>query len=357
MRWFAVVAAVLILLVGGLFGAGYFFLPARSSVTRSVAIERPAATLHAMLDNLRTFNEWSPWYAADPAAEYVIVGDAGVGQKATWRSKIAAVGVGSHRITRSQEPSRVESVIEFSQRGSANLTWTVTPNAGGNGHTVEWTMSSTCTDALIRVPCRLINQVTRASIESDLELGLERFKILADQLPAADFAALRPEFLRAAPLEFAFVENDVRREDAAGDDASAAAARDSAYAQRVATAISQSLVAVETALRDAGATAAGPPILVTLASNRNQISFRVGFPYTGPGPAADPRVATGQTPSGKAMKIEHIGPSQTMSSTYRLIDAYLRAHRLQAAGGPWEVYVDRSSDPAKARTEIYVPLY
>jgi effector-binding domain-containing protein/uncharacterized membrane protein len=356
MRWLAIVAAVVTGIIAVLYGVGYFLLPVRLEVTRSVQIERPASSVHALLDNLRTFNEWSPWFAADPQAEYVTVGDEGIGQRATWRSRVSTVGRGTHQITQSIENQRIESVIEFADRGSANLLWEITPETAGVNLT--WTMSSTCTPSPWRVPCRYINLIARTVIEQDLAMGLERFKVLAEQLPDADFAKLSPEFVRAEPVQFAFVENDVRREDRGHDgDARAEAVKDAVYAQRVATAIEESLAAVRAALEAAGAPPAGPPVIVTVASGRNQLEFQVGYPYSGAGPAADPRVATGRTPSGKAMKVVHVGPAQTLSSTYQLIDAYLRAHRMQAAGGSWEVHTRRDGDPMEQRIEIFVPLY
>lgn len=354
MRWLAAIAAVLFLTIGALFGVGYFLLPYRAAVSEEVTIERPAASVHAILENLRTFNEWSPWYAADPKAEYVINGDAGIGQKATWRSKIASVGRGTHRIVASREFAEVDSVIDFADRGSANLAWTITP--APKGVKVKWTFSSTCTPSPWRVPCRYVSLISRRSVSTDLNFGLERLKVLAEKLPNVDFAGLKPEFVIAAPQQFAYVENDVRRKDppnslTASPDGATQAALDAAYAKDVATAISASLQAVLQALKASNSPTIGPPVLVTMNSTRNQISFRVGYPYGGSGPAEDPRVTTGQTPQGKAIKVVHNGPDATLQDTYRMIDAYMRAHRMQRASGSWEV-----RDPSQRRTEIYVPI-
>ena len=355
MRAFAAILAVLLVIVGGLFGVGYFLLPSAMVVTRHIDVARPRAGVYAILDNLRTFNEWTPWSAADGQAEYTFEGEAGVGQTATWVSKGGGVGSGSQTIVRSVDNQRVESVVDFGPRGSAKIVWALEKIPAGSR--VIWSMTSDCTRNPIYVPCRYLNLVSKSAIEADYEAGLDRLKTLAEQLPMVDFESLQPEYLQAAPVDYAFVENDVTRaappEGATPD---AAAELDAAYSRHVSNAIAESLAVVQGRLTESGATASGPPVMVTVSSGDDRIVFRVGYPFQGATPATDPRVAIGHTPSGRAIKFVHIGPSQAMRQTYLMIDAYLRAHRIQASGGPWEIHTRPDGDPATQRREIYIPI-
>ena len=53
------VLAALIVMIG-------FFLPATVHVERSITIDAPPATVFALANSFRGFNEWSPWAEIDP---------------------------------------------------------------------------------------------------------------------------------------------------------------------------------------------------------------------------------------------------------------------------------------------------
>src|SRR5262249_44796728 len=108
---------------------------------------------------------------------------------------------------------------------------------------------------------------------------------------------------------------------------------------------------------------AGPQVRVTTGwdQTQNQMSFRVGYPFSGPMPLTVVGVQIGETPSGSAMKVVHQGPRACVQDTYAQIYAFLQAHRLapREDGMPWEVVqeegVDAEGQPT-AKIEIYVPL-
>lgn len=356
MRVLAIILAVLLAIAGVLFAVGYFALPSAMTVTRSIDIARPRAGVYAILDNLRTFNEWSPWSGEDAQAEYTVEGEAGVGQTAKWIDKAGGGGGGVQIITRSVDNQRVESDVNFgSLRGSVKTIWAVEKAPAGSR--VTWSTASNCTANPIYVPCRYLNLMSKSAIEADYDGGLARLKTLAEQLPVVDFESLQPEFLQATPLDYAYVENDVTRDEAPeGATPDAAAELDATYSARVSTAIAESLAVVQSKLAESGATVSGPPVMVTVQADDDRMVFRAGYPYQGATPAADPRVATGHTPTGRALKFVHVGPVQAMRQTYMMIGAYLVAHRIQTNGGPWEIHVQPNGDPATQRREIYIPI-
>lgn len=356
MRWLAIVVAVLLAVVAGLYGVGYFVLPSALKVERTIAVERPRAAVFGVLNNLRTFNEWSPWSAADPGAIYEFENEPGVGQSAKWTTKNGGIGSGEQTIVRTVDNQRVETEVDFGQRGKAKIAWVLEKAPAGT--LVTWSMNSDCRRSpMWDVPCRYMNVMQKGAIEADFESGLTRLKALVEQLPAVDFEALQPEFLNAEAMDYAFVENDVTR-DHAPEDAppEAAADADATYSARVSTAISESLTVVAARLVETGSTVSGPPVMVTVSADQDRMVFRAGYPFQGGSPGGDPRVSLGHTPQGRALKFVHSGPSQTMRQTYLMIGAYLAANRIQAAGGPWEVHTRPTGEPATQRREIYIPI-
>lgn len=358
MRWIAIAIAVIAVTAAALFGVGYFLLPAKLVVEEKIEIARPRAAVFALVDNLKTFNEWSPWFAADPQAEYKFEGESSAGQKATWVSKGGRIGSGSQRITRSVANTRVETLLDFGVRGSAKTIYEL--ERAPVGSKVSWSFVSDCSNNPMYVGCRYLNLFTQGAIRQDLAAGLQKLKGLAEQLPTTDFERLAPEYVQPAAMNYAFVENDVTRDEAPADAIPVAAGGpdlEAAYAQRVQAATAESFAVVESKIAEAGASIAGPRVMVTVSADEARIVFRAGYPFTGPAPANDPRVSTGQTPAGRALKFVHAGSSSAMGATYQMIGAWLVAHRVESTGQPWEVYVQPSGDLAQRRTEIYIPIH
>jgi Polyketide cyclase / dehydrase and lipid transport len=73
-------------------------------VTRTAVIKAPAAKIFALIDDLQSFNNWSPWLRKDPGTKGTYSGAArGVGAAYAWQSK--KVGSGRMEITASDVPT------------------------------------------------------------------------------------------------------------------------------------------------------------------------------------------------------------------------------------------------------------
>jgi len=91
-----------------------------------------------------------------------------------------------------------------------------------------------------------------------------------------------------------------------------------------------------------------------------RMSFRVGYPFSGPAPSTVVGVQIGQTPSGEAMHVLVRGTREQVRNTYGQMYAYLQAHRIamREGGKPWEVVHAPGAGDSAAPTqiEIFVPL-
>jgi len=64
-----------------------WFLPAKTTVERSLAMQAPVSTIYAYLSDPRQFEEWSPWHQRDPMIETRYEGEEeGVGAIIRWTS-------------------------------------------------------------------------------------------------------------------------------------------------------------------------------------------------------------------------------------------------------------------------------
>ena len=71
-------------------------LPSQVQVERAIAVAAPADKIYRLINDLRKFNEWSPWHRRDPDITYRFEGpESGVGSKVYWSSDHPQVGSGT----------------------------------------------------------------------------------------------------------------------------------------------------------------------------------------------------------------------------------------------------------------------
>ena len=343
MKWFLGLLLVVALILGALFGVGFFLLPNALAVTRTVTIERPRAAVFAMINDLRIVKEWSPYYARDPDAQYAWNGEPGPGQSMRWVSDVRDVGNGRMSIVHSTENESVEGILSLQERATLNTRIDV-QKRGGHQTGVSWAVTAECAEGYINVPCRYMNLILRGMVERDLDAGLARLKTLAEQLPDVDFEGLRPEQENVSPQAYVYSPVTTSNTDPA----------------IVETALHDGLAAVNDFMVRNAIQRAGPEMRVTTEwdPTAQRMSFRVGYPFSGPLPLTVVGVQIGQTPSGPALRVIHQGPRSQMRSTYERIYAYLAAHRIERAedGMPWEVVLNEGAENQPMQVEIFVPL-
>ena len=342
MKWLLGLVLVIAVIIGALYGVGRFLLLNDLAVTRSIVIERPRASVFAMVNDLRIVKEWSPYYALDPDADYSFSGeDAGPGQTMRWSSNVRQVGDGRMSIVRASENREVETILELGDRATLNTRLTLTPSETATS--VAWSVTATCGGGAINVPCRYMNLIVARMIARDLDNGLARLKTLTEQLPDVDFEGLNPVFENIEPQAYVYSPVTTSNQDP----------------EQVEEALSIGVAQVDDFMTRFELTRAGPQMRVTTEWNaaEQRMSFRVGFPFSGPTPLTVVGVQIGETPSGRALRVLHEGPRSEIRDTYAKTYAYLQAHRIAVRedGLPWEVVLDGGSARI-ARVEIFVPL-
>jgi effector-binding domain-containing protein len=341
------VVAILAALVGGVFGLGYYTLSPTSEVSRSVVIPRPSSVVYPLLTNLRTFNEFSPWFEADPKAEVSFEGPAeGVGQKVKWSSSVREIGTGEMTIVKLVENKEVDTRITM---GAGPLPFVDPPRVlskfvledGPGGHTmVTWSTRATCPSRPTAVPCRFVTKYSHLQLAKQFDTGLAKLKAVAEKLPALDFSNLALERVTVPARDFAYRDT---------------APPNSAEEFRAAL---REAFKVKDYLASKGAQPIGAPLAVTVRDASGNAVLRAGVMFEGPAPLLPDGVKVGKTPAGPVLKVVYTGAYSTMGATYAKLDAYRRAHRMQIGGDPWEVYLDDpdKTEAERVRTEIYLPV-
>lgn len=352
MRWFLGLLLVVALIMGVLFGVGQFLLLNSLSVTRTASIERPRATVFAMVNDLRIAKEWSPYYALDPDAEFSFSADGpGLGQTMRWTSDVRDVGSGRMSITDSTENESVDALVELLDRATFNSHMQFARDQRSTS--VAWTMSAQCAPGAINVPCRYMNLIIRSAIERQLDDGLARLKTLAEQLPNVDFEGFSIEQIPVEPREVLFVDVTLAKANPTFDDRDAAEREGIASLNNFITASSEGLNTDD---------------IVRVFPLENGIdgrfAFSIGYAYTGAAPTRLIGVRAGQTPGGAALRVQFTGRRSLIPLMYQRLNAYRLAHRIALRNGvnAWEVV--KRVDPPTAEfpndpiehTDIYYPV-
>ncbi len=127
------------------------------------------------------------------------------------------------------------------------------------------------------------------------------------------------------------------------------------------SAILASLGLVKGDMDKAGIKPSGRPLAVFVESDDSGFRFHAGYPIeTAPEGKASlsDAVKIGQTPSGKAMRFEHLGAYADIDATYDAITAYLDEKGIDAQDSFVEEYVNDVKDPddPTLQVNIYVLL-
>jgi hypothetical protein len=112
-------------------------LPAHVTVARSVVVNAPEYAIYPYLNNLRRFQEWSPWVSRDPDMTFTYSGPPeGKGAKVEWVSQKPSIGTGSMQIVETEQARSVD--LNANINGLQGLSnYKLEP--AGSGSKVTWT--------------------------------------------------------------------------------------------------------------------------------------------------------------------------------------------------------------------------
>lgn len=144
------------------------------SLSRHIRIEAPADRVHALLDDFREWQKWSPWEGVDPNLRRDYSGpDHGVGSTYHWAGNKKA-GEGEMTITGSTPTSVVVDLVFLKPFKATNVTrFDLVPTGDATDVTdVTWTMTGTRSTAM-SVAGRLFFD---RAIGKDFDRGLAALK-------------------------------------------------------------------------------------------------------------------------------------------------------------------------------------
>jgi effector-binding domain-containing protein len=332
--FFALIAVLVILVVIG------FLLPRQRHVERSVFIDAPPSVVFSQVNGYRHFNDWSPWVALMPDAEYSFEGpDFGVGSKMSWSSTEPRPETGSQTIVASTPYERVDVEIDFGRRGNAQVAYLLQAKEAGTNLT--WSFD---TDFGINLLGRYWGLLLDRQLGPLYAQGLTNLKRITEELPKVDWSNLEIGITEVPSKTVAYFTGS------SGRDADEIGAALGAAYGRVAMFITANGLQID-----------GQPIAIANYWDERGYGFDAGIPVSGTparGAGPDSPVRMGETYGGRVVRAVHVGPYTGIQATYAIVEAFVTAHRFEPNGRSWDVFVSDPGDTAEEEliTEIYYPV-
>ncbi|RBP36140.1 polyketide cyclase/dehydrase/lipid transport protein [Roseimicrobium gellanilyticum] len=179
---------ILVLVIAGLF-AFASTKPDDFQVSRSTTIAAPAPVVFEQVNNLKKWNDWSPWAKRDPNIKLTYTGpEAGKDATYAWTGN-HEVGKGQMTITNSVPNEKVEFRLEFLEPFAATNTAAFNFAAEGDKTKVTWTMAGK-NNLVGKVMCTIMDM--DKMIGGDFEAGLSSMKAIAEKEAASAPASSAP---------------------------------------------------------------------------------------------------------------------------------------------------------------------
>jgi hypothetical protein len=154
--------------------------PAGFRVARNAQIAAAPADVHALINDFRNWDGWSPWAKLDPKMKATYSGPpAGTGAGYHWISDQKNVGEGRMTILQSVPGEKVRINLEFIKpfASTSIAEFTIAPAAGGS--TVEWAMMGE--HNFVAKGFMMAMGGMDKVVGADFEKGLAQMKALAEK--------------------------------------------------------------------------------------------------------------------------------------------------------------------------------
>lgn len=334
MRNLKIVGIVLAALIGLVLLLG-LIAPKTVTTEQSAVIDAPPEAVFAAVNNLKSWEHWSPWKESDPTMA-VQMGDPSEGEGAyyTWTSEDS--GDGKMTIMESHPPRALTSKVEFDGMGYAMAPWTFEPVEQGTK--VTWGLESSMP---FPMNAMLLFMDMEEQVGEEYSKGLNNLK----QYVESQTAEMNPKLgVKESEMPYAYavgVRKEVKMEE-------------------VQKFYQETLPTVFQALQDKGIEMAGQPVglYYTWDEEKKTSDMMAAIPVKEQVDLGG-AFKTVSLPQGKTVMMDFYGPYDKIASAHYSIDGYMKSKQMQVDLPVIEEYVTdptQEPDPQKWLTKVIYPV-
>lgn len=314
-----------------------FFLPRKVHVERSLEMKATPEAAFALVNNLKAWEEWSPWHDIDTnmVLTYSEVAE-GPNSFYGWTSDNKNVGNGKLIILETKEFELIKTQLNFEDMDPSYADFIFEKTA--EGVKVTWTMDS---DMGYNPIGRFFGLMMDKMIGPDYEKGLAKMKEVAERVP---------EHVTIAGFEF---------EERMMDKMSVMGIREKLKVTEISSdKFGQWFAAIGKSISKAKVTMAGAPMSIYYSFDNVNTDIEAAIPIAGEG-KDDGNVKYHEIPASKALVVKYYGNYGGVEPVYNEAFAYISKQGMKTSGPPMEVYVTdpgTEKDTTKWLTEIVFPI-
>ncbi|MCH2199678.1 MAG: SRPBCC family protein [Flavobacteriales bacterium] len=327
----------LLLIVGLLFGVYAIMCalgPSSSDTSQTTVIDASPSSIYAEISDFKQWPNWSPWEGIDETMVTTYDGaDAGVGAQMNWTS--AKAGNGGMEIIEAVENTSIKKTLSFADAegnsmGAGHTNWTLKEVEGGTE--VTWDMVGFDLPFLIRGMIMIGGQ----SVEEDYKKGLAQLKTYVESKPK--FTPMSEEMSDVWVIS-------VQRDNVTEEDLANGAVHGPAYGM------------IATFMAEREMAEAGMPICISRGYEDGVMDLSMSIPVADSVEVPEGMIME-KIPGGKCLSTIHKGPYEGITSTWEMMEAYMKENPQEMRYFPYEVYVNDPSTvaPEDIETKIVYPV-
>lgn len=313
------------------------FLPSSLNIKRSVIIDADQEIIFNQVNDLKKWKNWSPWAAKDPSIynnKNAFSGPPlGAGAIFNWESKNEEVGKGNLKIISSEKYQAIETVVNFGM-GPEKGNWNFTEIDEG----IETTWGITI-DFGFNPISKFFGLFIEGSIAPDFELGLNKLKAVAENLPKIKRVQVSKKHITEQEWFLAI--------------------RDTINQQEMNNIHGKLYAKIAQYMDKNNLKSASAPLTIYHFWSDSLIDIEVGIPINDSVVVTHPEIILNNIDTGNVVTAIHYGPYERLPETYFGINEWMRKDSVSITGPPWEVYLtDPAEEPNREKweTAIFFPI-
>lgn len=331
---FLKILAIIFLVIFALFMA---LAPTEIDVTESIKIDAHPDVVYAQINNVKNWQEWSPWKKADPSME-VTLGDKieGVGANYSWVSE--QMGNGSFKIAKAEtnksqvqeismmdgEPFNARFDMETSEEGKVTLSWSMKNEIG-----------------FMDLGGRIFGFVAPMMLSESFKSGLNDIKTIAEEIKVPFTSVVNQEQISEMTVLFT-------KDSCAIEDSEMSAAMGRCFGKMMQHFGKNNIEM------------AGMPManVITWDPANNKYVFEAGMPVNSDDVATAEGIYLKTMGGGNYVVCTHTGPYKYLAESHEEIAKYFNDNGLEMGGMPFEIYENDPGHVAESEliTKIAYPI-
>ncbi len=314
-----------------------FFLPRKVHVERSIEINGNPQSAFVLINNLKNWEQWSPWHKLDPNTKWTFSETAeGTGAWYNWTSENKNVGNGKLTILESKENEHIKTQLDFEGMSPAFADYIFTPT--DNGYKLTWTMDS---DMGMNPIGKFFGLMMDAMIGPDYEKGLKSLKELAEAGPQKEtIGGFDFEEREMPAMMVAGIAETVKMSDFSS-------AKFAGWFGSIGKTLETSKIKP-----------VGPPMTIYYRYDKESTDMEAAMPVESKGKDVG-TVKFHDIAATKALVVKYMGDYSKTEAVYNAAFEYMGKKGMKENGAPMEIYITdpmMEKDTAKWLTEIVFPI-